>query len=120
MGPFPGAESSTSVCRPLLDVPHLVTEIPTMGYSELYHVSCLNDQEIWTSGDKIMKLYSLQGELLKSVKTKSGNMPLDIAMTRSGGLVYSDYKDRSIIKPSEWYTDTDTDHTTGVETSRSV
>ena len=43
-----------------------------------------------------MKLYNLKGELLKSVKTKSENLPCDIAVTRSEGLVYADLKDGSI------------------------
>ncbi|XP_022309170.2 uncharacterized protein LOC111114919 [Crassostrea virginica] len=93
--PSPGAESSPPA-RPLLDVPRLITDIPT-GYDYLYNVSCLSDEEIWTRGNnKIMKLYNLKGELLKSVQTKSGNLPADIAVTRSGGLVYADYRDRSI------------------------
>ncbi|XP_078321313.1 uncharacterized protein LOC144621597 [Crassostrea virginica] len=91
----PGAESSPPA-RPLLDVPRLITDIPT-GYRDLYNLSCLSDEEIWTSGrNEIMKLYNLKGELLKSVQTKSGNNPQDIAVTRSGGLVYTDLKDRSI------------------------
>nr|XP_022305821.1 uncharacterized protein LOC111112576 [Crassostrea virginica] len=94
--PSPGAESSPPA-RPLLDVPRLITYIPTTVYGSLYYVSCLSDEEIWTRGDnKIMKLYNLKGELLKSVQTKSGNDPRDIAVTRSGGLVYADYVDRSI------------------------
>nr|XP_022305045.1 uncharacterized protein LOC111112038 [Crassostrea virginica] len=94
--PSPGAESSPPA-RPLLDVPRLVTDIPTTGYDSLCNVSCLSDEEIWTSGDnEIMKLYNLKGELLKSVQTKSGNDPKDIAVTRSGGLVYTDYGDSSI------------------------
>ncbi|XP_078321305.1 uncharacterized protein LOC111114925 [Crassostrea virginica] len=94
--PSPGAEYSPPA-RPLLDVPRLITDIPTTGYDTLYNVSCLSDEEIWTSGDnKIMKLYNLKGEVQKSVQTKSGNDPWDITMTRSGGLVYADYSDRSI------------------------
>nr|XP_022305362.1 LOW QUALITY PROTEIN: tripartite motif-containing protein 3-like [Crassostrea virginica] len=94
--PSPGAESSPPA-RPLLDVPRLFTDIPTSGYGELYNVSCLSDEEIWTRGNnKIMKLYNLNGELLKSVQTKSGNEPSDIAVTRSGDLVYADYGDSSI------------------------
>nr|XP_022304512.1 uncharacterized protein LOC111111687 [Crassostrea virginica] len=90
----PGAVSSPPI-RPLSDKPRILTDIST-GYNELYHVSCLSDEEIWISGDnKIMKLYNLKGELLKSVQTKSGNKPWDIAVTRSGGLVYADW-DRSI------------------------
>nr|XP_022307849.1 uncharacterized protein LOC111113849 [Crassostrea virginica] len=43
-----------------------------------------------------LRLYNLQGELLRSVRTKSGNLPWDIAVTRSGDLVYADYIDNSI------------------------
>nr|XP_022309171.1 uncharacterized protein LOC111114920 [Crassostrea virginica] len=94
--PSPGAESSPPA-RPLLDVPRLITEIPTTGYNSLYSVSCLSDEEIWTRGNnEIMKLYNLKGEVQKSVQTKSGNAPWDIAVTRSGGLVYADPGDRSI------------------------
>nr|XP_022310013.1 tripartite motif-containing protein 45-like [Crassostrea virginica] len=78
--PSPGTESS-SPARPLLDVPSLIADIPTMG--KLYRLSYLSDEEIWTSGvnNKIMKLYNLKGELLKSVQTKSGNMPQDIVLS---------------------------------------
>ena len=43
-----------------------------------------------------MRLYNLQGELLRSVHTKSGNILLDITVTQSGGLVYADFWDSSI------------------------
>lgn len=43
-----------------------------------------------------MKLYNLQGELIKSIQTKSKNTPSDIEVTRSGDLVYVDYNDLSI------------------------
>nr|XP_022308189.1 uncharacterized protein LOC111114195 [Crassostrea virginica] len=80
--PSPGAESSPPA-RPLLDVPRLITDIPTTGYGYLDNVSCLSDEEIWTRGhNEIMQLYNLKGELLKSVTTKSGNYPSDIAVTR--------------------------------------
>nr|XP_022305806.1 uncharacterized protein LOC111112566 [Crassostrea virginica] len=92
----PEAESSP-LARPLLDVPCLITDIPVTGYDYLYNVSCLSDEEIWTRGNnKIMKLYNLKGEQLKSIQTKSGTVPEDIAVTRSGGLVYADSEDRSI------------------------
>nr|XP_022304525.1 uncharacterized protein LOC111111694 [Crassostrea virginica] len=92
----PGAESSPPA-RELLDVPHLVTDIPSSGYEKLYNVSCLNDEEIWTRGsNKFLNLYNLKGEVLKSVQTKSGNRPGDIAVIQSRGLVYADTGDRSI------------------------
>nr|XP_022336298.1 LOW QUALITY PROTEIN: uncharacterized protein LOC111132772 [Crassostrea virginica] len=94
--PSPGAESCP-LDRPMLDVPRLITDIPTTGHGELYHVTCLSDEEIWTSGDNaIMKFYNMKEELLRSVQTKSGKVPQDIAVTQSGGLVYTDYLDRSI------------------------
>ena len=43
-----------------------------------------------------MKLYNLQGKLLRSVHTKLGNWPGDIAVTRSGDLMHADYLDSSI------------------------
>ncbi|XP_062604605.1 uncharacterized protein LOC134266366 [Saccostrea cucullata] len=91
----PEAESSPPV-KQLLDEPETVTTIDT-GYGNLYHVTCRSDEEIWTSGDEsTMKLYSInQGSLLKSIKTKSGNQPFDIAVTKSGDLVYTDYNNTS-------------------------
>ncbi|XP_062567111.1 uncharacterized protein LOC134229385 [Saccostrea cucullata] len=87
----PEAGSSPPV-KQLLDQPETVTTIDT-GYDRLYNVACLSDEKIWTSGnDSIMKLYSInQGSLLKSITTKSGNMPYDIAVTKSGDLVHTDY-----------------------------
>uniref|UniRef100_K1QM28 Tripartite motif-containing protein 2 n=1 Tax=Magallana gigas TaxID=29159 RepID=K1QM28_MAGGI len=91
----PGAESSPPD-RPLIDVPRIITQINT-EYRGLGSVSCLSDEEMWTRGnDNIMRLYNLRGELVKSVKTKSGTYPLDIAVTRSGDLVYTDYDDRTV------------------------
>ena len=61
------------------------------------NVSFRNDSELWTCGDdKIMRLYNLQGELVKSVATKSGMEPWDIAVTQSRDLVYVDSKDPSV------------------------
>ncbi|XP_052682824.1 uncharacterized protein LOC128163305 [Crassostrea angulata] len=94
----PDAESSPPD-RLLIDVPRVITTIKTafIRGNRLYSVSCQNDGEIWTCGkDNIMRLYNLQGELVKSVQTKSGNRPEDIAVTRSGDLVYSDDRDRTL------------------------
>nr|XP_034317876.1 uncharacterized protein LOC105341155 [Crassostrea gigas]XP_034317877.1 uncharacterized protein LOC105341155 [Crassostrea gigas] len=94
----PGADTSASY-KPLIDEPRIVKDINTDCGIQNYlrSVSCLSDEHIWTSGsDSIMRLYNLQGEIVKSVKTKSGNNPRDIAVTQKGDLVYTDYSDKSI------------------------
>ena len=83
----------------LLDEPRILTDIQTeyTKSNELRDVSCQSDSEFWTCGfDKILRLYNLKGQLLRSVQTKSGNMPPDIEVTRSGDLAYADYMDNSI------------------------
>nr|XP_034312944.1 tripartite motif-containing protein 45-like [Crassostrea gigas] len=99
----PGAESSPPD-RPLIDVPRIITQINTEygDSNRLVNVSCLRDEELWTRGlDNKMRLYNLQGKLVKSVQTKSGNTPWDIAVTRSGDLVYTDYNDRTVNKNTQ-------------------
>ncbi|XP_034329388.2 E3 ubiquitin-protein ligase TRIM71-like [Magallana gigas] len=93
--PPQGAESSPPD-QSLMDVPRVITAIDT-GYRPLYGVTCLNDTEVWTRGsDSKMKLFNLQGELVESIQTKSRNCPQDIAVTRSGDLVYTDGNDRTV------------------------
>ncbi|XP_078309649.1 uncharacterized protein LOC111108993 [Crassostrea virginica] len=91
-----GFMSKLIIAYPLLDEPRILADIQTR-YEKLYSVSCLSGSELWTYGDdNIMRLYNLQGELLRSVQTKSRNEPVDIAVTRYGRLVYSDYWDGSV------------------------
>ncbi|XP_062598747.1 tripartite motif-containing protein 55-like [Saccostrea cucullata] len=90
------SESSPPV-KQLLDEPETDIAIDT-GFEYLYNVACLSDEEIWASGmDKTMKLFSInQGSLLKSIPTKSGSEPMDIAVTKSGDLVYIDENERTV------------------------
>nr|XP_019928992.2 E3 ubiquitin-protein ligase TRIM71 [Crassostrea gigas] len=93
-----GAESYPSG-RPLIDVPRIITDINTKygEFNELRSVSCLSDDEVWMCGeDNMMRLYNLHSKLVKSIQTKSGNMPWDIAVTQSGELVYTDAIDRTV------------------------
>ena len=77
-------------------VPEIVSVI-NMGYKYLYGVACLNNEEIWTHGDdKIMRLYNFNGELVKSIQTKSGNMPEDITVSKSRNLVFIDTTDKTL------------------------
>ncbi|XP_062616470.1 uncharacterized protein LOC134278168 [Saccostrea cucullata] len=92
----PEAGSSPPV-KQLLDEPETVTTIVT-GYTELYNVACLSDEEIWTRGnDSALKLYSINHRpLLKSITTKSRYTPDTIAVTKRRDLVYTDYWDRTV------------------------
>uniref|UniRef100_K1QI29 Tripartite motif-containing protein 2 n=1 Tax=Magallana gigas TaxID=29159 RepID=K1QI29_MAGGI len=86
--------------RPLINAPQIIIEINT-EYGGFLHgllgVSCGSDEEVWTRGqDNEMRLYNLLGELVKSVQTKSGKMPYDIVVTRSGDLVYTDDNDGTV------------------------
>uniref|UniRef100_A0A8W8JKE5 B box-type domain-containing protein n=1 Tax=Magallana gigas TaxID=29159 RepID=A0A8W8JKE5_MAGGI len=95
------SEAGSSPLKPLLDEPRIISTIHTQ-YGGLLNfltsVTCPSDEEIWTCSynKKMMSLYNLQGELVKSVQTKSGNNPRDIAVTRSGDLVYTDRGDRTV------------------------
>ncbi|XP_052680368.1 tripartite motif-containing protein 3-like [Crassostrea angulata] len=90
----PDADAFASY-RTLIDEPRIVKDIKTER--GVRSVSCLSVKHVWTSGyDNIMRLYNLQGEIVKSIKTKSENSPEDIAVTQNGDLVYADYRDRSI------------------------
>ncbi|XP_055999079.1 E3 ubiquitin-protein ligase TRIM36-like [Ostrea edulis] len=87
---------SSPPVKPLLDEPRVTATIDT-GYRPLYSVSCLSEDQVWTCGDnETMKLLNLQSKLLTSKQTKSGNGPWDIAVTRDGDLVYTDYYDNTI------------------------
>ncbi|XP_056015321.1 uncharacterized protein LOC130052978 [Ostrea edulis] len=86
---------SSPPVKPLLDEPRLTATIDT-GYRP-YSVSCLSEDQVWTRGNnETMKLLNLRGKLLTSIQTKSGNAPDDIAVTRDGDLVYTDYHDNTI------------------------
>ncbi|XP_048766333.1 E3 ubiquitin-protein ligase TRIM71-like [Ostrea edulis] len=80
---------SSPPVKPLLDEARLTATTDT-GYRP-YSVSCLSEDQVWTCGNnEIMKLLNLRGKLLISIKTKSGNWPGDIAVTRDGDLVHTD------------------------------
>ncbi|XP_065927572.1 E3 ubiquitin-protein ligase TRIM71 [Magallana gigas] len=91
------SEAGSSSLKPLLDEPRIISTIQ-IQYKYLYSVTCHSDEEIWACSyiNKMMSLYNLQGELVKSVQTKSGYAPEDIAVTRSGDLVYTDDDDRTV------------------------
>ncbi|XP_048748913.2 uncharacterized protein LOC125661075 [Ostrea edulis] len=87
---------SVTTVGSLLAAPRLTATIDT-GYNTLYNVSCLSEDQVWTRGfSKTMKLLNLQNKLLTSIQTKSGNAPEDMAVTRDGDLVYTDYHNKTV------------------------
>ncbi|XP_052707896.1 uncharacterized protein LOC128183079 [Crassostrea angulata] len=92
------SEAGSSPLKPLLDEPRIISTIQTQYKYSLSSVTCPSDEEIWACSydNKMMSLYNLQGKLVKSVQTKSGYDPWDIAVTRSGDLVYADDDDRTV------------------------
>lgn len=95
---IPGTSSLSSVVghSPLLDQPKVITTIDT-DFQNLLSETCLTDKKIWTRGiSNIIKLYNLQGELLRSIRTKSEQMPRDITVSENGYLVYTDFFDRTL------------------------
>nr|XP_022301183.1 uncharacterized protein LOC111109395 [Crassostrea virginica] len=85
--------------KALLDEPKF-TQVMKTQYTEinkLRSVSSLKDDEMWTCGqDKVMRLYNLQGQVIRSYHTKSGEKPEDIAVMQGGDLLYSDYNGRTV------------------------
>ncbi|XP_056008520.1 E3 ubiquitin-protein ligase TRIM71-like [Ostrea edulis] len=87
---------SSPPVKPLLDEPRVTATIDT-GYNRLFSVSCLSEDQVWTcGGNDTMKLLNLQSKLLTSIQTKSGREPIDIAVTRDGDLVYTDYCNNTV------------------------
>ncbi|XP_078340728.1 tripartite motif-containing protein 3-like [Crassostrea virginica] len=88
---------NTSV-RELLDEPELLNTIET-GHSFLRSVTCLNDEQIWTSGGTAdIKCFNIQSVPQKTIQTKSGEMPRDIAVDRDGALLYNDRITKTVYK----------------------
>lgn len=99
-----GPESSF-LERPLIDEPRIITEIDTEQFY-VRGVACLNDKDFWVCGNESMRLYDLRAELVKSIQTKSGNAPFDIAVTRNEDLVYTDKRDRTVNTVKDTYIQT--------------
>nr|XP_022338495.1 uncharacterized protein LOC111134022 [Crassostrea virginica] len=94
---FTAAKPNTSV-RELLNESEVLDTINT-GYENLCSVVCLNEEEIWTSGQTPdIKCFNTLGILQKTVKTKSRESPNDIAVYSDGALVYSDWKTSTVYK----------------------
>ncbi|XP_061184685.1 uncharacterized protein LOC133192706 [Saccostrea echinata] len=80
----------SSPLKQLLDEPALITSIYT-GYISLNNVTCLNDEEIWIGNlTSEIKCFNVSGSLLNSISTKSGKSAMDLALTNTNDLLYTD------------------------------
>nr|XP_022295771.1 uncharacterized protein LOC111105704 [Crassostrea virginica] len=94
---FTAKKPNTSI-RELLDEPEILNTIKT-GHEKLRSVTCLNEEQILTSGETAdIKYFNIQGELQKTIQTKSGIWPNDIAVDRDGALLYIDGRTRTVYK----------------------
>ncbi|XP_065930025.1 uncharacterized protein [Magallana gigas] len=97
-------QPNTSV-RELLDEPELVATIQT-GYQNVYSVTYLNEDCIWTFGStKDIKCFNMKGELLHTVSNKSKQWPNDIAVDSDGNLLIGDWKSRTVNKVNNGQTE---------------
>ncbi|XP_048736046.2 uncharacterized protein LOC125651467 [Ostrea edulis] len=81
-----------------MDEPELVATINT-GYENLHSVTCLSEEEFWTSAEvEDMKCFNVQGTLINTMKTESWGCSHDIAVTSDGDLVYSDGRTMTVNK----------------------
>jgi ribose 5-phosphate isomerase RpiB len=81
-----------------MDEPELITTINT-GYKNLQSIACLSEEEFWTSARvNDMNCFNVQGTVINTIKTKSGQRPVDIAVTGDGDLVYSDWTAKTVNK----------------------
>ncbi|XP_078337154.1 uncharacterized protein LOC111100983 isoform X2 [Crassostrea virginica] len=100
---FTTKKPNTSV-RDLLDESEVLNTINT-GYEDLCSVVCFNEDEIWTSGMTAdIKCFNTQGILQKTIKTKSGTCPNDIAVYSDGALMYSDWATGTVYKVENYQT----------------
>nr|XP_022300414.1 tripartite motif-containing protein 2-like [Crassostrea virginica] len=94
---FTPKKPNTSV-RELLDEPEVLNTIK-IGHANLRSVTCLNEEQLWMSElTADIKCFNIQGVLQKTIKTKSGEGPNDIAVDRDGALLYSDWKTGTVFK----------------------
>ncbi|XP_022296562.2 uncharacterized protein LOC111106250 isoform X2 [Crassostrea virginica] len=94
---FTAKKPNTSV-RELLDEPEVLNTIKT-GHDYQRRVTCLNDEQIWTSGETSdIKCFNIQGVLQKTIQTKTGEWPLDITVHRDGTLLYAYWETKTVYK----------------------
>nr|XP_022297901.1 uncharacterized protein LOC111107156 [Crassostrea virginica] len=92
------AKKPNTPVRELLDEPEVLNTIKTR-HAKLCRVTCLNEEQIWTSGETFdIKCLTIQGILQNTIQSKSGKPPNDITLDRDGALLYSGGRARTVYK----------------------
>lgn len=80
----------------------LVATIQT-GHEIIRSVTCHNEEMIWTSEvTSDIKCLNIEGSLLRTIQTKSGKWPNDIAVDSDGKLLYSYGTRRTVSEEKIW------------------
>ncbi|XP_062615112.1 uncharacterized protein LOC134276840 [Saccostrea cucullata] len=83
--------------KKLRNEPEIInTEIKCV--KNMINIACLGDEKIWLcKGEAIMELYMVNKDSsLESITTKSEDIPTDLAVTKSGNLIYTDKGDGTV------------------------
>lgn len=79
---------SSLLVRTLIDVPRIIANTETIQrktWNKIHKICYANNEEFWACrADQIISLYNFYGELVKSIQSKTGNITIDIAVTKSG------------------------------------
>lgn len=87
--------------RKLLDKPEVINMFNT-GYKNLRCVSVHSNQEIWTSAEvPEIKCFNFKGKSIDVITPKSGQWPNNIAVTKDGSLLYSDWTCQTVNKVTD-------------------
>lgn len=84
------------ITKPSAHKPEIIKTITTGRKGGISSIEWCSNSEVWTTWGKIMKLRNLNGELLKSIETKSGYNVGNVTTTKKGYLVYSDPDSKTI------------------------
>ncbi|XP_052707357.1 uncharacterized protein LOC128182679 [Crassostrea angulata] len=92
------AKEGNILSAELLDYPEVVAIIPT-GYDKLRKVSCINEEQIWTSGQPSdLKCFNIKGALLQTINTFVRKCSIDIILDIDGDLIYTDWFTKTVYK----------------------
>lgn len=84
--------------RELLDEPELVAT-PQTGCENLYSVTCLNENSVWTFElTNEIKWFNIKDSILQTVRIISGKWPNETCVDKNGNLLYSDARKKTVNK----------------------